>query len=168
MTRTFISVKLLSLLALLTTYHVNFIYSSPSKFFNVHQCDQFLSTVVFYGTRRLLQLVLCLNVSKKNCLHQASNTLNIPYLPHDYTNVKFIFSLSSLTDRQQKSNLSFLSNLLKNKVDCPDPLTSKSFTFKSFNNFILHAFINYKLHPLLPYYTSLINTANSNVSFTFC
>lgn len=44
--------------------------------------------------------------------------LNIPHPPYDYLPVLHAINISSLADRQNLSNLSFLSNFLSGKIDC--------------------------------------------------
>ena len=83
-------------------------------------------------------------------------------VPHDYSPVLCKLGLTSLADRRQASNISFLSNLLTGKIDSPTLLSLINFKVPpvpfhiphSSNNFLSNSPIN-----------RLMRTANHDPSF---
>lgn len=61
---------------------------------------------------------------QRKCLRHAAYKLNVPRLSHEYTPIQRLFSLKSLTG---STYLSFLSNLLSSRIDCPELLSRNSF-----------------------------------------
>ena len=94
----------------------------------------------------------------------SSYLLNVLRPPHDYTSTQHLFSLKSLTDRRHSANLSFLSNHLPSKIDCPELLSRIFFnilyhcTRSSVPFHILFSSSNYYLNSII----RLMRIANNN------
>lgn len=79
----------------------------------------------FFRITQTLLLVIKLNVYKENGFDL------FPGPHHDYTPVHFAFG--TLANRRYEANISFLSNLLTKKVNCPNVLSLINFSILTCN-----------------------------------
>jgi len=84
-----------------------------------------------YSSTRLLLLLVSRKRVQRKFLHHDAYKLNVPCPPHDHTPIQRLFSLESLADRRHSTNLSFLSNPLSSRIDCPELLSRISFNVPS-------------------------------------